>query len=445
MPTILERYQKHFAKDRAMAERAEEVFPDGVTSDSRVMSPFPFFVEHASGSRKWSISGHELIDYWSGHGALLLGHNPAEVVGAVSEQMSRGTHYGACHPLSLTWGALVSELIPSAERVRFTSSGTEANLMAIRLARTYTGRNKVLRLHGHYHGWQETVYHGIDGPIDEVPGIPHWVNQNTLVGPPGDLATIEALLHEDNDVACVILEPTGPCSGVVPLNGDFLMGLREITHASGALLIFDEVVTGFRVSLGGAQAHYKVLPDLTTLAKVLAGGLPGGAVTGRKGIMDLISGKVTETDKKVPHLGTYNANPLSASAGIATLKQVKTGQPQKLANQSAEALKQGFNRIIDEHRLDWAVYGEFSLLKFLIGHGLDEYATEFNAYECDPEILVARGKRELWTALRLGMLCNGVDLSLSSATMAAHSSEDVDITLAAFRQTLAWMKEDGLI
>ena len=445
MPTILERYRETFSKDRELALRDSTLLPDGVSSDSRVMTPFPMYADRAAGSKKWSVSGVELIDYWSGHGALLLGHNPPEMIAAVTAQVQRGTHYGACHPFAADWAALVTELIPGAERVRFTGSGTEANLIAIRLARTFTGKNKVLRLIEHYHGWQDTVYQGIEGPVETVPGIPEGVNETTVVCPPNDLHAIENVLANDPDIACVILEPTGPCSGVVPLNDTFLRPLRDLTRTHGVVLIFDEIVTGFRVAPGGAQAHYQVLPDLTTLAKILAGGLPGGAVTGKKEIMDLLSVNDAPPGRKVPHLGTYNANPLSACAGIAVLNTVKTGVPQQKANHAAKELRDGLNRIIDAHGLDWVVYGEFSMLKFLVGHGDRVKARDFDPYKWDYRKLTARGNRQLWATFRLGMLVNGVDLSLSSATMAAHSAEDIQKTLVAFEQTLAWMRSEQLI
>ncbi len=166
MHTILERYQKTFAKDREMSDAANHLFPDGVTHDGRYMSPFPVYITRANGSKKWGLEDKQFIDYWAGHGALLLGHNPPEVVEAVTAQMHRGTHYGACHPLEIEWGSLVTQLIPSAERVRFVSSGTEATLMAIRLARTYTGKNKVLKFAGHFHGWHDSVILGAYPPFD---------------------------------------------------------------------------------------------------------------------------------------------------------------------------------------------------------------------------------------------------------------------------------------
>lgn len=447
MPTILERYQQAFDQHRQLAQQANHIFPDGITSDGRYMQPFPIYIERSQDAKKWGIAGKEFIDYWGGNGALLLGHNPPEIVKAVTTQLQQGTHYSACHPLEIEWASLVTELIPAAERVRFTNSGTEANLLAIRLARTYTGKNKLLRFVGHYHGWQDSVILGAAEVTQ--PGIPQSIRDMTVVCPPNNIEAVEKCLQADPDIACIILEPTGACSGVIPSNGKFLGQLREITQHYGVVLIFDEIITGFRISPGGAQAYYQVMPDLTTLAKVLAGGLPGGAVAGKKEILNLIS--KTEQDKtaqgtKVSHLGTFNANPLSAAAGIAMLKIVKTSEPHPKINQLADELRLGLNQIIDHYHLDWVVYGEFSCLKFLIGHGVKGLKTaDFDPYQWDYQLLMGRGHPELRKNLRCGLLLNGVDISLSSVTTAAHSTEDIQQTIAAFAQTIEWMKSDSLI
>ncbi|MEQ8383816.1 MAG: aspartate aminotransferase family protein [Coleofasciculus sp. A1-SPW-01] len=447
MPTILERYQQQFQNHRNLAQQANQIFPDGITSDGRYTEPFPIYIQQAQGSKKTGICGKELIDYWGGNGALLLGHNPPEIVAAVTQQIQNGTHYSACHSLEIEWANLVMELIPSAERVRFTNSGTEANLLAIRLARTYTGKKKLIRFVGHYHGWHDSVILG----ANETPesGISQSISDMTIVCPPNDIHAVEKWLQTDPDIAGIILEPTGACSGVIPTTGKFLSQLRELTQYYGVLLIFDEIITGFRIAPGGAQAYYQVMPDLTTLAKVLAGGLPGGAVVGKTEILNLISkreqAKLAQ-GKKVSHLGTFNANPLSAAAGIAMLKIVKTGEPQAQVEQLAKTLRRGLNDIIDQHHLDWVVYGEFSCIKFLIGHQVHHLKTaDFDPYQWNFCQLMRRGNPELRQRLRQGLLLSGVDISLSSVTMTAHSAADIEQTIAAFAQTIDWMKADGLI
>lgn len=448
MLTILERYHKTFAKDRELSQAANQLFPDGVTHDSRQMSPFPIYITRADGAKKWGLEDKMFIDYWAGHGALLLGHNPTDIVEAVNAQMQRGTHYGACHPLELEWGNLIKLLIPSAERVRFVSSGTEATLMAIRLARTYTQKNKVLKFAGHFHGWHDSLIFGAYPPFDmSVPGIPQEVRDTTLLCPPNDIDNVERLLRTDKDIACVILEPTGASFGIVPTNGVFLQQLRDITQKHGVLLIFDEVITGFRVAPGGAQEHYSVIPDMTTLAKIVAGGLPGGALVGKKEILELISIQAEEAGLKMPHPGTFNANPLSASAGIAMLNIVKTGKPNEDANSIAQKLRNEINHVIDDYGLDWVIYGEFSGIRLLIGHGEKGIrAADFDPYAWDYRKLKGGNDDELLMHLRCGMLLNGVDLATNGGmTTAAHTEDDITKTVEAFTQTIEWMKADGLI
>ncbi len=280
---LADAFAQRFPQSLALARRAATVFPGGVTHDSRHFVPFAVGVERAEGAHKWSVDGHELVDYWMGHGALLLGHNDPQIAAAVQAQLERGTHYGASHPLELAWGELVLRLVPSAERVRFTSSGTEATLMALRLARAFTGRSRIVKFQGHFHGWHDYVAYGISPPFDapNSSGIPAETLSTMLLAPPNDLAAVRAHLDARDDVAAVILEPGGGSNGLIPPDLDFLRGLRALTAERGVVLIFDEVITGFRYAPGGAQQRYGITPDLTTMAKILAGGLPGGAVAGR--------------------------------------------------------------------------------------------------------------------------------------------------------------------
>jgi len=438
LPTLSQHYEKEFAGSRRLYEQALRTFPNGVTHDLRYLEPFPIYIERASGSHKWDVDGHELIDYWSGHGALLLGHSHPDVVSAVQKQMERSTHPGACHELEIDWGRWVQRLIPSAEKVRFVASGTEATLMAMRLARIFTGKPKVLKFAGHFHGWNDFVIPGADPPYDNpnLPGIPAEVIGNTVIVPPNDPAVVERVLQKDPQIGCVILEPTGGHFGAVPIRGAFLQALRELTARHGCLLIFDEVITGFRVHPGGAQGHYGITPDLTTLAKILAGGLPGGCLAGRADILAALEFRPGKP--KMKHPGTFNANPLSAVAGTTTLRLVAGGEPCRRANEAGRLLRQKLNSMFAERDADWVAYGEFSAVKLLPGYrGPRPASDEFIPYDGSLDKLDAQKNNQLIFAFRRGMLLHGVDLmGLGGMTSAAHTEADIEKTVDAVSRTL---------
>ena len=444
--TLLARFEAEFPRSRALHQEACGLFPHGVTHDLRHLEPFPVYVERAAGARKWDVDGHELIDYWSGHGALLLGHCHPAVVEAVRRQAGRATHPGACHEQEIEWARWVRRLVPSAERVRFTASGTEATLMALRLARLATGRPRVLKFAGHFHGWHDVVTRDADPPYDgrTPPGVPGEVAGLSVTVPPNDPAAVERALEADPSVGCVILEPTGGHWGLVPVGGDFLKALRDITSRLGRLLIFDEVITGFRVHPGGAQGHYGVTPDLTTLAKVLAGGLPGGCVAGREDILAFLEQR--PGSPKMRHPGTFNANPLSAAAGVATLEQVATGAPCRRATEAARLLRRGLNRMFAERGLDWVAYGAFSVFHLLPGYsGPRPSSDDFVPYGGSLEKLDGPRGPRLRHAFRRGLLLHGVDMSgLGGLLTSEHTEEDVERTVGAVVDTLTILRAEGI-
>ncbi len=446
-PSLTARYAKEFATSRKLFEQAKTIFPNGVTHDLRHLEPFPIYVERAEGAYKWDVDGHRLIDYWSGHGALLLGHSHPAVVKAVQQQMSRATHPGACHKLEMEWAQWVQRLVPSAQKLRFVSSGTEATLMALRLARIFTGRPKLLKFAGHFHGWHDFVIAGADLPYDgsPVPGVPQAVADTTVVVPPNDPAAVERVLASDEQIGCVILEPTGSHFGAVPVRGEFLQALRELTNRHGRLLIFDEVITGFRVHPGGAQGHYGVTPDLTTLAKVLAGGLPGGCLAGRADILAALEFRPGKP--KMKHPGTFNANPLSAAAGVTALQLVATGEPCRHANDMGRLLRQKLNSLFTARGLNWVAYGEFSSFKLLPDYqGPPPAADDFIPYGGNPDKLAGPKNPQLVHAFRRGMLLHGVDLpGLAGMTTAVHSEADIEQTVTAVAGTLELLQTEDVI
>jgi glutamate-1-semialdehyde 2,1-aminomutase len=447
---IIAAYRQRTAESGVLASRARQVLPSGIVHDSRHLDPYPIYVNRAEGAHKWDIDGNEYVDYYGGHGALLLGHNDPRVMEAVHRQLALGTHYAACHELELRWAELVQRLVPCAERVRFTSSGTEANLMALRLARAYTGKSVLVRFKGHFHGWQDHVAFGYDGHFDgsPTPGVLDGIAENVLIAPPDDFEKTLALLDSREDIAAVILEPTGASFGWSPMSREFVARLREATAERGIVLIFDEVVTGFRVSPGGAQAHYGITPDLTSLAKILAGGLPGGAVVGRREILDWLDFEQAALNdrEKIHHQGTFNANPVSAAAGIACLEIIADGKACETATAQAQRLQSMINRAFAEEDVPWAAFGEHSAIYFFTNpDGLEIDPMRFEAAKLDAERLRTGGKHPAVGKFRLALMVNGVDISgrPGGSTSCKHSDEDLERTADAARKAVVMLKDEG--
>ncbi len=428
-------------------ERARQLIPGGITHDIRYFTPFPVYIERAKGTRKWTVDGQELIDYWMGHGALLLGHLHPEVVRAMRAQLEKGTHLGASHTVEVRWAELVHQMVPSAERVRFTGSGTEATQLALRLARAYARKNKVLKFEGHFHGWHDFATVGVKPPY-QAPvsrGVPEEALGQILLCPPNDIGALEKAL--DDGIGSVILEPAGGSSGTIPTDRTFLHEIRELTRKKGVVLIFDEVISGFRYAPGGAQEYFGVTPDITALAKILAGGMPGGGVAGRAEIMDLIAfrgDRDWDRHQRVAHAGTFNANPLAAAAGIATLERIKDGEAQRRASRMGELLRQGMKEAVTRTGADLLVYGEASVFNYLVGParlGLTE--AELSS-RTDHRILQAHNVR-LHHSLRAAMILNGVDIPPFHGWVSAiHSEEDIAFTVQAFEKALQMLQADGL-
>ncbi len=442
-------YRHALPASKALFERAQHLFPDGVTHDNRRMQPFPVFIERADGAYKWDVDGRQYIDYWMGHGALILGHNPPHVRDAVIEQATRGTHYGASHPLEVSWAEWICRLVPCAEHVRFTASGTEATHMALRLARAYTGKRRVIKFAGHFHGWHEGLEVGVQTPYDTAPepGQMQEAVEAVVLCPPNDIAAVRQALAV-GDVAAIILEPTGGHFGTVPIIPSFLQQLREEADKAAVVLIFDEVVTGFRVAPGGAQALYGVTPDLATFAKILAGGLPGGAVAGKADIFTyLATPSASEATKraKIHHPGTFNANPLSAAAGVAMLSSLADGEATRMANAQAAKLRYGMNDILARERVAWKVYGQHSDWKLFYGaeapprDGNDQAVDEIPWQRLDGKF------PQQSRALRQALILQGIDFNGARALVGTcHTDGVVADTLTAFEAAVQAVKADGL-
>jgi len=319
---------------------AQQVIPGGVNSPVRAfrsVGGHPLFIKKAKGARLYDVDGNSLIDYVLSWGPMILGHAPAPVIRAIARAAGNGTSYGAPTELEVCLARLITEAVPSMQMVRLVSSGTEAVMSAIRLARAFTKRDGILKFEGCYHGHSDYLLAKAGSGlatlgIPDCPGVPTDFTRHTLTLPYNDIATARALIQARyKELACVIVEPVAGNMGVVPPGTGFLPALRELTRAHGILLIFDEVITGFRVAYGGAQSLYGVAPDLTCLGKIIGGGLPVGAYGGSREIMQMIapSGPVYQA-------GTLSGNPLAVTAGIETLRRLQApGVYQKLDDLAA--------------------------------------------------------------------------------------------------------------
>lgn len=306
---------------------AQQYLPGGVDSPVRAFRAVggePLFIASGQGSKIYDVDGNEYIDYVCSWGPLILGHAHPRVVTALKDAVERGTSYGAPTELETTLAKMVVEAVPSVEMVRFVNSGTEATMSALRLARAYTGRNKIVKFEGCYHGHADMLLVRAGSGVatlglPDSPGVPPATVSDTLTAPYNDLAAVKTLFEANPDqIAAVIIEPVAGNMGVVLPQEGFLEGLRRVTKEHGALLIFDEVMTGFRVAYGGAQELYGVDPDLTTLGKVIGGGLPVGAYAGKREIMEMVA-----PAGPMYQAGTLSGNPLAMTAGIETLKVLK--------------------------------------------------------------------------------------------------------------------------
>ena len=441
------------AKTRTSAElyaRAERVIPAGLTHDSRTLAPYPIYATRAKGPRKWDADGNELVDYFGGHGALILGHAHPAMVEAVTRQIQLGTHWGSAHELEVQWAELINRMVPCAERVRFTGTGTEATHLAIRLMRAYTGKPKIVRFVGHFHGWHDQVAAGANSHYDgSTPaGILPGITGETILCSTDSLEAVTRVLESRDDIAGVLLEAAGASTGQVPLPAGFHAGLRALTKKHGVVLMFDEVVTGFRWSRGGAQARYGVTPDICAMAKIVAGGLPGGAIGGRADIIDQLDANAAKAAgrEKIGHQGTSNSNPLCAAAAIATLSLIEREDICGTAERTAAAIRDGLRQILIEEGVPWGVYGEASsFIIFQNPAGLPLDPATFDAAKLGFEGLKGVKDASLMHRLRISMIANGVDIQGAPGGLvsATHGPEEVARTMEAFRTSVRWMKAEG--
>ena len=448
--TIEQEYAARFPQSQQLHREATAHLPGGVTHMARSFEPFPIYVDRCIGPYKWDVDGNRYIDFWTGHGSMLLGHAHPAVVEAIREQAANGTHAGGSTRREIEWAQLIMDMVPCAESVKFTSSGTEATLLALRAARAATGKSKVIKFEGHFHGWHDYVACGVVEPFN-VPlsaGVPEAVQDTVVLVPFNDPDALNSALDASDDIAAVIAEPGGSYDDAVPSNPNFLAHLRAETTRRGVVLIFDEVVTGFRYAVGGAQEYFGVTPDMTTLAKVMAGGLNGGAVVGRRDMMAVFEPRSDahwNRYQMVPHPGTFNANPLSAAAGVAALNIIAGGEPTNHAKEMMDLMKRGFNEVLQRRGVPGCAYGRASIFKTYIGAEAPRLTgLDFSNLKDDTAALL-RGT-PLTPLLRKGMLLNGVDMMRAAGFLsAAHTPDIVEETVQAFDRTLARLQAEGAV
>ena len=417
-------------------ERSSRVVPGGVNSPVRAWSAVggePVFVGRGAGSRIFDEDGRGYIDYVCAWGPLILGHAPAAVVDAVVSAVPEGMGFGAPTRKELELAELVSERIAGIEQLRLVNSGTEATMSAIRLSRGYTGRNKVLKFDGCYHGHVDALLakagSGVASfSLPDSAGVPESFTGQTLIAGFNDVASVRSVIQENHqDLAAVIVEPVCGNMGVIPPEPGFLEALRELTRQYGVVLIFDEVITGFRVAPGGAQERYGVTPDLTCLGKILGGGLPVGAFGGRRDIMSCLApvGPVYQA-------GTLSGNPVTVTAGLATLRALEAPGVYRELEEKGRKLEEGLKGVLGRG-VQGTVNRVGSMLTLFLG--LDRVTEPDHARACD---------RDRFARFFHGMLARGIYLPPSPFEALflslAHSDEDIAATVTAFAD---WAEEDS--
>ena len=416
-------------RSSALFSEAQQVIPGGVNSPVRAFKGVggkPVFFQSALGAHVKDVDGNELIDYVGSWGPMILGHNHPDVVAAVREQALQGLSFGAPTALETELALKVRQLFPSMELLRMVNSGTEATMSAIRLARGFTGRDRIVKFEGCYHGHSDSLLvkagsGALTLGVPSSPGVPEALAENTITLTFNDLDNVEETFREiGSDIACIIVEPVAGNMNCIPPVPGFLQGLRKICDEHGALLIFDEVMTGFRVSLGGAQAHYDVKPDLTTLGKIIGGGLPVGAFGGRRDVMKHLAplGPVYQA-------GTLSGNPLAMAAGLATLNNITQPGFHDELSDKASRLLQGL-----KHQADLA---GIPLQTVQAGAMFGLFFTEQESIERFDQVMACDS--ELYGRFFHAMLDEGIYLAPSAFEAgfisAAHGDQEIEQTIAA--------------
>jgi len=440
--SIFDDYKRKTVGSAHWAERARAVMPDGVTADTRVFDPHGLYVCDAQGVHKTDVDGNVYLDFFGGHGALVLGHGHPRVNEAIGRALGHGVQYAASHPLEVRWAERLVNAFPSIQKLRFTGSGTEATLLALRMARAFTGRSKILRIATHYHGWHDFSASGYNSHFDgqPAPGVMAEIARNTLLIRPDDFVGLRAAFAESGgEIAAFIAEPVGSHFGVTPVSDEFLREGADLARQHGSLFILDEVISGFRVGNHGMQGLLDVAPDLTCLAKASAGGLPGGVVGGREEVMAVLE---RHSDRKVLHQGTFTGNPITAAAAIATIDTIIEGNVCDYINALGQYARESMNQLFARKRLDWLAYGRFS--GFHLMPGLNPLTADTGTIT---RAEVKRPAVSMISAMRMGLILEGVDIGGRGSVFfsAQHDRGHVDQLISTFDRVLDRLAEEDLL
>ena len=431
----IERFQLRTPQARTLNDEAKEYLPGGSSRGTAWFDPYPIVADRGAGHYLYDVDGNAYLDFMINATSLILGHAHPDVVGALQEQAARGTAFSAPTKLQTKLASILCDRIPSVERVRFTNSGTEGTLMAIRAARAYTGRHKIAKFEGGYHGSHEYAAVSVrppasaldpEGPtaIPEHPGQPPSVAEGVVTLPYNNLEKSRRILKAHaHELACVIMEPIASALGYLPADPEFLSGIREATEELGLLLIFDEVQS-FRAAPGGAQQSFNVVPDMTCLGKIIGGGLPVGAFGGREDVMALFD--PTNGGAAVAHAGTFNANPMTLAAGTVVMEAMTPAIYQRL-NALGETLRAKLRAVFDELEVPCQITGTAS---FFGMHITSEPVTDYRS--------ALRSDKAMRNALFMGLVNEGVLLqeSCSDALSTLTTDTEVDALVDAVREVL---------
>jgi glutamate-1-semialdehyde 2,1-aminomutase len=443
MNHFFDAYRKKTPLSENLFRRSTEVMPGGISHNIHYFPPYPFFVRKGKGSKIWDVDGNEYVDLWMGHYTHILGHHPEVIVEAIERQLKEGIHWGIVFEKQVEWAELIRDLVPSAEMVRFCCSGTEAGMYAVRLARAYTGRKIILKMAGGWHGASSDLSLGIKTPYEkeESLGLFPELQQNTKMIFFNDLQKSHEIIQKSKkNLAGIILEPAMGEGGFTPATLDYLKMLRSETERLGALLIFDEVITGFRVALGGAQERLNIIPDLTTLGKITGGGFPVGALVGKREILEKTSPEMKRNkwERILIGGGTFSSHPFTAAAGLAMLQYLKDHREEvyPILETRGEKVRKGVQEALQNEGWDAFVTGIGSLFQthFLLKKGtLLDSPQSINQFT-DIE------KREV--EFRIRMLTKGVHVMHGGGGLSTvHSDGDIEKIIGAAREVAGEMKD----